>query len=160
MSIPPTEEIEATDPTHPLFGRRFPCLGVTSKQLLGRVCVVWLAPGVERLIPVAATSLAGVPPPPSACRLSVPAVVALLAVLTSAGTFVAPPSGQEDTDATPQTASPTAPAISSARDSGRAAGPPGSARPAAHGMGRPLPTGTGALPPDADHAVPGGGPCR
>ena len=34
----------------PLYGLRLLCLGVTKKQHLGRVCVVWLAPGVERIL--------------------------------------------------------------------------------------------------------------
>ena len=83
MTLPPVECIEITDPTHPLYGLTLPCLSVTVKQRLGRVCVVWLAPGVERLIPVASTSLAQVRPSPSPCRLSVAAVHQLLAVLVS-----------------------------------------------------------------------------
>src|SRR5215510_7337841 len=53
----PTDTVEVTDPTHPLYGLTFPLIGVTTKPRLGRVCVVWLYPGVERVIPVAATSL-------------------------------------------------------------------------------------------------------
>jgi hypothetical protein len=48
------------------------------------VCVVWLAPGIERLIPVSATSLAGSSAdPPSPCRLSAESARALLCVLGS-----------------------------------------------------------------------------
>jgi hypothetical protein len=80
----PTDTVEVTDPTHPLYGLTFPLIGVTTKQRLGRVCVVWLYPGVERVLPVAATSLAGSPPlPPSPCRLSVAGLEALLAVVAS-----------------------------------------------------------------------------
>src|SRR5262245_19165976 len=80
----PTDMVEVTDPTHPLYGLTFPLIGVTTKQRLGRVCVVWLYPGVERVIPVAATSLAGSAPlPPSPCRLSVAGLEALLAVVAS-----------------------------------------------------------------------------
>src|SRR5262249_34361764 len=58
--------------------------GVTTKPRLGRVCVVWLYPGVERVLPVAATSLAGSAPlPPAPCRLSVAGLQALLAVVAS-----------------------------------------------------------------------------
>ena len=77
------ETIEVTDPAHPLYGLTLPCLGVTVKPRLGRGCVVWLHPGVERLIPVAATSLAPVRPPVSRCRLSLPAATKVLAVLAS-----------------------------------------------------------------------------
>src|SRR5215471_7395824 len=80
----PTDTVEVTDPTHPLYGLTFPLIGVTTKQRLGRVCVVWLYPGVERVLPVAATSLAGSAPlPPSPCRLSVAGLEALLAVVAS-----------------------------------------------------------------------------
>src|SRR5215471_15511724 len=80
----PTDTVEVTDPTHPLYGLTFPLIGVTTKQRLGRVCVVWLYPGVERVIPLAATSLAGSALlPPSPCRLSVAGLEALLAVVAS-----------------------------------------------------------------------------
>jgi hypothetical protein len=36
-------------------------LGITNKQYLGRCCVVWILPGVERLVPLAATDLAAEP---------------------------------------------------------------------------------------------------
>ncbi len=54
---PPPDTIEITDPRHPLYGLTLACFGVTLKQRLGRVCIVWLHPGVEQLVPVAATSL-------------------------------------------------------------------------------------------------------
>ena len=84
---------------------------MTTRQILGRVCVVWLAPGVERLIPVAATSLGGAHAPPPACRLSVPALVALLAVLVSADVPAAPQPGREDADAAPIASPPIAAAL-------------------------------------------------
>ena len=55
----PTDTVEVTDPTHPLYGLSFPLIGITVKQRLGRVCLVWLHPGIERAIPVRATNLAG-----------------------------------------------------------------------------------------------------
>jgi hypothetical protein len=79
----PTDTVTVTDPTHPLYGRTFPLVGVTTKQHLGRVCVVWLYPGVERVIPLAAASLAEPPPPPSPCKLSVAGLHTLLAVVAS-----------------------------------------------------------------------------
>ena len=83
MTAPDVDHVEVTDPTHPLYGLTFPCLGVTTKQRLGHVCVVWLAPGIERLIPLAATSLGPVASPPPACRLCLAALQTLLAVLAS-----------------------------------------------------------------------------
>src|SRR5262245_42430782 len=92
----PTDTVEVTDPTHPLYGLTFPLIGVTTKPRLGRVCVVWLYPGVERVIPVTATSLADPGPfPPASCRLSVAGLEALLAVVSQAD------SRQEETHGAP-----------------------------------------------------------
>jgi hypothetical protein len=74
--------VEVTDPTHPLYGLSFPLIGVTVKQRLGRVCLVWLHPGIERAIPVPATNLAGEPHASVTCRLSVAGLQALLHVLS------------------------------------------------------------------------------
>jgi hypothetical protein len=79
----PTDTVEVTDPTHPLYGLSFPLIGVTVKQRLGRVCLVWLHPGIERAIPVRATSLASEPHILVACRLSIAGLQALLHVLSS-----------------------------------------------------------------------------
>lgn len=78
------DTVEALDPTHPLYGKTLPLVGVTNKQVLGRVAIVWINPGVERMVPLYATSLADAPmTPPSPCRLSVASVERLLAVLAS-----------------------------------------------------------------------------
>jgi hypothetical protein len=66
---PPSDRVTVTDPTHPFFGLSFPLLGITTKQRLGRVCVVALYPGVERVIPIGATSLASVSVISTPCRL-------------------------------------------------------------------------------------------
>jgi hypothetical protein len=79
----PTDTVEVTDPTHPLYGLSFPLLGITVKQRLGRVCLVWLYPGIERVIPVAATNLAGESRVPTPCRLSMDGLQTLLHVLSS-----------------------------------------------------------------------------
>jgi len=78
----PTDTVAITDPTHPLYGLSFPLIGVTVKQRLGRVCLVWLHPGIERAIPVSATSLASEPYTLVACRLSVAGLQTLLHVLS------------------------------------------------------------------------------
>jgi hypothetical protein len=78
----PTDTVEVTDPTHPLYGLSFPLIGITVKQRLGRVCLVWLHPGIERAIPVNATNLASEPYVSAACRLSVAGLQALLHVLS------------------------------------------------------------------------------
>src|SRR5262245_33468254 len=82
-SAPQLDTVGVTDPTHPLYGLTFPLIGVTIKQRLGRVCRVWLSPGIERDIPVAATSLAGIAAVPPAGRLCVAGVQALVAVVAS-----------------------------------------------------------------------------
>ncbi len=79
----PTDTVEVTDPTHPLYGLSFPLIGITVKQRLGRVCLVWLRPGIERAIPVRATNLAGEDRVLCSCRLSVAGLQALLHVVSS-----------------------------------------------------------------------------
>jgi hypothetical protein len=79
----PTDTVTVTDPTHPLYNLSLPLISITTKPRLGRVCVVWLYPGVERIVPVAATSLGKLPIQPASCRLSVTSVHALLTVVTS-----------------------------------------------------------------------------
>lgn len=50
------------DPRHPLYGRTFPLLHVKNTRELIPSCLVQLAAGVERLIPLQATNLvAGAP---------------------------------------------------------------------------------------------------
>ena len=170
MSVPPTEQIEVTDPTHPLYGLTLPCLGLTNKQHLGRVCVVWLAPGIERLVPVSATSLVGPPSSPTPCRLSVGAVEALLTVLVSAGAIPAGWRSQEDVDVSAPltTSTPTAvatrptaaAAVPAGRDAHHAIGPrPGARAGAAAGVDRALAARSGPTAADPHRGVAGGGPC-
>jgi hypothetical protein len=122
----PTDTVEVTDPTHPLYGLSFPLIGITVKQRLGRVCLVWLHPGIERAIPVRATDLASEPHVPVMCRLSVAGLQALLHVLSP---LVCP--NQEDahepatnTQLGSATLSSTAPAVSrSGTDAGSSPDP-------------------------------------
>jgi hypothetical protein len=79
----PTDTVKVTDPTHPLYGLTFPLIGITTKPRLGRVCVVWLYPGIERIIPFAATSLSATPAPPSRCCLCLEGLQVLLAVVAA-----------------------------------------------------------------------------
>src|SRR5215469_12080122 len=79
----PTDTVAITDPTHPLYGLSFPLIGITVKQRLGRVCLVWLHPGIERAIPVSATNLAGEDRVLSSCRLCIAGLQTLLHVLSS-----------------------------------------------------------------------------
>jgi hypothetical protein len=78
------DEVEIVDPTHPLHGKTLPLVGVTARQRLGRVAVVWLYPGVERCVALSATDLAETPPAtPSPSRLSVASLERLLAMVAS-----------------------------------------------------------------------------
>ena len=78
------DTVEVVDPTHPLYGKTLPLVGVTTKKDLGRAAIVWIRNGVERVVPLSATSLADTPAPPlSPCRLSVLSVERLLAVVAS-----------------------------------------------------------------------------
>lgn len=72
-------EIEVTDPTHPLFGRRFPVLSITSTPTaVGHIFVAYRGHIVLR-IPLLATNL--VPPRPRGqSKLTFAAVIELLAV--------------------------------------------------------------------------------
>jgi hypothetical protein len=90
----PTETVEVIDPTHPLYGLKLPLLGITVQQRLGRVCRVWLHPGIERAIPIAATDRGNLIVGPSRCRLS-PGVIATLVALVAS----LPSAAGEDADA-------------------------------------------------------------
>lgn len=54
--------VTVVDPRHPLFGQTFPLLHIKNKQGLIPCCLVRLAEGAERLIPISATDLANEPP--------------------------------------------------------------------------------------------------
>jgi hypothetical protein len=159
MTIPSVDRIEVTDPTHPLYGLTLPCLGVTTKQRLGRVCVVWLAPGVERLIPLTATNLALVVPSPPSCRLSVSAVQNLLAVLPLGGDFLSATISQEVIHGPSTASDPTATPVSAARSTRtRRASARGSHRGATAGVGNTQSDSAGTDPPSAPPSHPGGAP--
>jgi len=48
----PGATVTVTDPAHPLYGLTFALAEVANKPQIGRACVVWLQPGVARLITV------------------------------------------------------------------------------------------------------------
>src|SRR5499427_668211 len=74
------QTITVLDPRHPMYGRTFPLVAITHHSQLGRCCVVWLQPHVERFIPVQATNLAFDPNAISPSPLSIAAVEHLLRV--------------------------------------------------------------------------------
>jgi hypothetical protein len=74
------QTITVLDPRHPMHGRTFPLVAITHHSQLGRCCVVWLQPHVERFIPVQATNLAFDPNAISPSPLSIAAVEHLLRV--------------------------------------------------------------------------------
>ena len=75
------DEIEVTDPTHPLFGRRFPVVSVSHPpQRPGHVVVAYR--GFMHLrIPVPATNLVPDSGAPFRTQLTREAILALLALL-------------------------------------------------------------------------------
>jgi hypothetical protein len=84
LSDPAIGTVEVIDPAHPLYAKTFPLFAVTRKQRVGKACIVWVRPGVESIVPLAATDLVEEPPrPPSPCRLSVDSARRLLAVVAS-----------------------------------------------------------------------------
>jgi hypothetical protein len=56
------ETVTVVDPRHPLHDQSFPLLHLKNKQELIPSCLVRIAEGVERLIPVNVTNLAVAPP--------------------------------------------------------------------------------------------------
>jgi len=78
LSSEPT--ITVIDPRHPLCGRTLTLVAMTHHSELGRCCVVWLRPQVERLVPVRATNLEFDPNDLSPAPLSLTAVEQLLRV--------------------------------------------------------------------------------
>src|SRR5262245_1581297 len=74
------QTITVLDPRHPLCGRTLPLVAIMHHSQLGRCCVVWLRPHVERFIPVQATNLEFDPHAISLSPLSLAAVEQLLGV--------------------------------------------------------------------------------
>ncbi len=74
------QTITVLDPRHPLCGQTLPLVAITHHTQLGRCCVVWLRPHVERLVPVQATNLEFDPTDMSPSPLSLAAVEQLLRV--------------------------------------------------------------------------------
>jgi hypothetical protein len=80
-SVAPEQTITVIDPRHPLCGRTLPLVAMTHHATLGRCCVVWLRPHIERLVPVRATNLEFDPNDLSPSPLSLAAVEQLLRVV-------------------------------------------------------------------------------
>ena len=76
----PEQTVTVVDPRHPLCGRTLPLVGITQKPYLGRCCVVWIHPHVERHVPVSATDLEFDPNQLSPLPLSIASVRQLLHV--------------------------------------------------------------------------------
>lgn len=80
MTSAPEQMVTIVDPRHPLCGRTLPLAGITQKPYIGRCCVVWIRPTVERHVPVSATDLEFDPNDLSPIPLSVASVRQLLHV--------------------------------------------------------------------------------
>jgi hypothetical protein len=151
-----------TDPAHPLYGLSLLLREITRKPQLGRTCIVELSPGVVRLIPVAATDLGGAPPRRPTCRVSVPALRALLTMVASweafsgeapdgCGTDVAGPDIATDVSLSRAVEA----TITATAHAGIGEGRAGAA---ASGLVRPAPGDPGAGPAGVQPRAPGGAP--
>jgi hypothetical protein len=161
-----------TDPAHPLYGLTLPLLRVGVQERVGRIAVVRLRPDAERRIPLAATSLSGIPRPVSPARLSVAAVTALLATVAAIPALAASiyreadgvHGAQEDRDGASSVAGTTTPGQLPARAAphGTGAGAPPAAAPGGDGastasVGESGGDRAGAAPAGAAPDCAGGG---
>lgn len=83
LKNPPPEkltEIEVIDPTHPLFGRRFPALSISSPQQGEAHIFVMYRDYMVLRIPHAATNLAPYRPTPPRTKLTQEAITELIAL--------------------------------------------------------------------------------
>ena len=76
------EEVEVTDPTHPLFGRRFPVLSVSRQTRNAAVVFVAYRDMMRLRIPVSSTSLAPCHIDPPRTKWTLEAVQEFLSLLT------------------------------------------------------------------------------
>src|SRR5262249_58764253 len=79
--LSPEATITVIDPRPPVCGRTLTLVAVTHHSELGRCCVVWLRPQVERLVPVRATNLEFDPNDLNPSPLSLATVEQLLRVV-------------------------------------------------------------------------------
>jgi hypothetical protein len=128
VSLP--ETVTVVDSRHPLYDQTFPLLYLTHAHHLIRCCVVQLAPDVTRLIPIAATNLAPLPP------VAVPALVDLSSLQGLIATFegIQATVQEEDHDESTGHHRPSVPGHPAAGDLGHADNRPTSGCPAAAGQ--------------------------
>src|SRR3954471_7070502 len=82
----PSEEVEVTDPTHPLFGRRFTVLSVTRNPRGPAFVLVAYRDAMRLRIPVSSTSLAPSQIRPLRTKWTREAVQELLSLVTEGDT--------------------------------------------------------------------------
>ena len=82
----PPDEVEVTDPTHPLFGRRFPVLSVSRQTRDSAVVFVAYRDTMRLRIPVSSTSLAACQVRPLRTKWTREAVRELLSLVTEGDT--------------------------------------------------------------------------
>jgi hypothetical protein len=78
----PPEEVEVTDPTHPLFGRRFAVLSISRQPRDSAVVFVAYRDTMRLRIPISSTSLATCQVHPPRTKWSREAVQELLSLVT------------------------------------------------------------------------------
>ncbi len=82
----PPDEVEVTDPTHPLFGRRFAVLSISRQQRDSAVVYVAYRDTMRLRIPVSSTSLATCQVRPPRTKWTREAIQELLALVTEGNT--------------------------------------------------------------------------
>ena len=82
----PPDEVEVTDPTHPLFGRRFAVLSISRQQRDSAVVYVAYRDTMRLRIPVSSTSLAPCQVRPPRTKWTREAVQELLSLVTEGDT--------------------------------------------------------------------------
>lgn len=89
-------EIEVTDPTHPLFGRRFPVRSISAPERGGIYILILYRDLFTLRIPFSASNLA--PPRPTSCTKLTSDSVAQLITLAEQCEAVCPPDPQMSGD--------------------------------------------------------------
>jgi hypothetical protein len=82
----PPDEVEVTDPTHPLFGRRFPVISITRQPRRTAFVFVAYRDTMRLRIPISSTSLAPSQSRPLRTKWTREAVQELLSLVTEGET--------------------------------------------------------------------------
>jgi hypothetical protein len=82
----PPDEVEVTDPTHPLFARRFPVLSISRQRRDSAVVFVAYRDTMRLRIPISSTSLAPSQIHPPRTKWTLEAIQEILSLVTEGDT--------------------------------------------------------------------------